>query len=47
MDLLAEAEIRGRTLHLKDIAIYPRSPGALDLGTREVVALRSQLAREA
>ena len=47
MDVAAEARVVGRTLHLKDIAVFPRGTDALSLGTREVAALRNQLAAEA
>lgn len=45
--MAAETVISGRTLHLKDIAIYPRGAAGLQLGPREVMALRNQLAAEA
>ena len=45
--MAAETVIDGRTLHLKDIAVYPKGAGSLQLGPREVMALRSQLAAEA
>jgi hypothetical protein len=47
LDVAAEAQVVGRTLHLKDIAVFPRGADALSLGTREVAALRNQLAAEA
>ena len=47
LDVAAEAQVVGRTLHLKDIAVFPRGAEALSLGTREVMALRTQLAAEA
>ena len=47
LDVAAEVRIQGGTLHLKDIAVYPRGAESLTLGPREVLALRNQLAREA
>jgi len=47
LEMAAETVIDGRTLHLKDIAVYPKGAGSLQLGPREVMALRSQLAAEA
>lgn len=47
VEIAAETVINGRTLHLKDIAVYPKGTDALSLGTREVMALRNQLAAEA
>jgi len=43
----AEAHVVGTTLHLKDIAVFPRGTDALTLGLREVASLRNQLAAEA
>jgi hypothetical protein len=47
LDVAAETQVIGRTLHLKDIAVFPRGTKALNLGTREVAALRNQLSQEA
>jgi RHS repeat-associated protein len=47
LDVAAEVQVVDRTLHLKDIAVFPRGADALSLGTREVMALGSQLAAEA
>jgi hypothetical protein len=47
LDVAAEALIVGNTLHLKDIAVFPRGSGKVDLGMREMLALRTQLAQEA
>jgi hypothetical protein len=47
LDVAAEAQVVGQTLHLKDIAVFPRGADALNLGTREVMALHNQLAQEA
>jgi RHS repeat-associated protein len=47
LDVAAQAQVVDRTLHLKDIAIFPRGTEPLKLGTREVAALRNQLAQEA
>jgi hypothetical protein len=46
-DVAAEVRMQGGTLHLKDIAVYPRGAERLTLGPREVLTLRNQLAREA
>ena len=45
--MLAEVVIQEKTLHLKDAAVYPRGSGRLELGVREMMALRDQLAQEA
>jgi hypothetical protein len=47
IEMAAETVIDGRTLHLKDIAVYPRGAKAFELGTREIMALRDQLAAQA
>ena len=47
IEMLAEVDIAGTTLHLKDIAIYPKGAGQARLGARQVMALRDQLAGEA
>lgn len=47
LDVAAEAQIVGKTLHLKDIAVFPRGAETLAIGTREAVAIRNQLAKEA
>jgi hypothetical protein len=47
LDVAAEVQVVGQTLHLKDIAVFPRGTEVLSLGTREVAALRNQLAQEA
>jgi len=47
VEMAAETVINGRTLHLKDIAVYPRGAEAFELGTREVMTLRNQLAAQA
>ena len=47
LDMAAEVQISGRTLHLKDVAVFPRGAESLSLGTREIAALRNQLADEA
>jgi RHS repeat-associated protein len=47
IEMAAEAVIDGSTLHLKEIAVYPRGAEAFELGTREVIALRNQLAAQA
>ena len=45
--MAAEVVMSGKTLHLKDIAIFPRGAESLSIGAREVAALRNQLAAEA
>lgn len=44
--MAAEAIINGRSLHLKDIAVFPKGAEKLDIGMREVLKLRGQLADE-
>jgi RHS repeat-associated protein len=46
VEMAAEAIINGRSLHLKDIAVFPRGAESLDIGMREVLRLRGQLADE-
>lgn len=45
--LLAEVEVNGTTLHLKDLVIYGQGQTPLTGLTREVLAARSQLMKEA
>jgi hypothetical protein len=47
VDVLAETSAQGATLHLKDIAIYPRTTGSVRLGTKTVLRLRRKLLEEA
>lgn len=47
MDLAAEVQISGRSLHLKDVSVFPRNVDKLSLGAREVATLCNQLAAEA
>ncbi len=47
VDLAAEVQISGRSLHLKDVAVFPRGTDRLSVGAREVIAIRNQLAQEA
>jgi RHS repeat-associated protein len=47
VEMAAEAVVQGETLHLRDIAVFPRGAQRLQLGTQEVLAMRQQLAREA
>jgi RHS repeat-associated protein len=47
LEIAAEAGVQGKTLLLKDIAVYPRGAEKLALGTKEVLQLAGQLAREA
>lgn len=42
--ILAEASKAGQALNLDDIAIFPTNGGNLNLGTKEVLALKTQLA---
>ncbi|KPA13932.1 hypothetical protein MHK_005848 [Candidatus Magnetomorum sp. HK-1] len=43
VDIAAELEIDGKTLHLKDLIIYPRGKTILTGLTREFLSLRTQL----
>ena len=45
--MVAEVVTNGRTLHLKDIAVFPRGAESFSLGAGEVATLRNQLAAEA
>ncbi|MDX2226295.1 MAG: hypothetical protein SFY92_04255 [Verrucomicrobiae bacterium] len=47
VEMAAETVINGKSLHLKDIAVYPRGATSFEIGTREVLALRNQLAEQA
>jgi RHS repeat-associated protein len=47
LEMAAEVAIEGTTLHLKDIAVYPRNADSFKLGTREMISLRNQLAAAA
>jgi hypothetical protein len=47
LDVGAQANIVGRTLHLEGIAVYPRGAKAFNLGMREMLKVRAQLAAEA
>jgi hypothetical protein len=47
LEMAAEVVIKGKMLHLKDIAVFPLGRESLSLGVREVVSLRNQLAAEA
>jgi hypothetical protein len=44
VSLLAETEITGTKLHLKDVAIYPSNAGSLNVGVRDVIRVRDVLA---
>ncbi len=46
VEMAAEAIINGRSLHLKDIAVFPKGAEKLDIGLKEVMRLRGQLADE-
>lgn len=46
--MLAHAQIeKGRILHLKDIAVYPRGAKHFELGIKEAARLRSELVKDA
>jgi hypothetical protein len=47
IEMLAEVDLAGTTLHLKDVAVYPKGADQVRLGTRQVIELRNQLADEA
>ncbi|MCO5068798.1 MAG: hypothetical protein M9910_08995 [Kiritimatiellae bacterium] len=47
LEMAAETVIEGKVLHLKDIAIFPKGAESFELGAKEVMALRAQLAAEA
>lgn len=47
IELLAEPIAEGETLHLKDIAVYPRAADTADIGTRAVRMIRNRLATRA
>ena len=47
VELAAEAVVEGKQLHLKDIAVFPKAAGKLNVGAGEVRAMRQQLAEEA
>lgn len=47
IELLAEPIAEGETLHLKDIAVYPRAADTADIGTRAVRTIRNRLATQA
>jgi RHS repeat-associated protein len=47
VEFAAEARIAGTTLHLKDIAIYPRGAEKFDIGIGEVLVMRSELVAQA
>lgn len=43
IELLAEPIAKGETLHLRDIAVYPRATDTADIGARAVLTIRNQL----
>lgn len=45
VEMAAEAIINGRSLHLKDIAVFPKAAESLDIGMREVLRLRGATCR--
>lgn len=47
IEMAAEIAIKGKQLHLKDIAIYPKGEKILNMGTKAMVALKDVLAKEA
>jgi hypothetical protein len=47
VDFAAEARIVGATLHLKDIAVYPRGATKFQIGMGEVLVMRSELVTQA
>ena len=47
LELLADAHPEGTTLHLKDIAVYPRGAKKIALGMRELFRLKNELTAEA
>lgn len=47
IELLAEPIVEGKTLHLKDIAVYPRATDTADIGARAVLTIRNQLTERA
>ena len=47
IDVLYDLQIEGKTLHLKDIVIYPRQAQPLKGVLRELLAARAQIARYA
>jgi hypothetical protein len=44
--ILAEVGVEGKVLHLKDVSIYPRGVSKIEIGAREVMAMRDQLLDE-
>lgn len=46
VEIAAEAIINGRTLHLKDIAVFPKGAEQPNIGKKEVLTLRGRLADE-
>jgi len=47
VEMLANARKDGSTLHLADIAVYPRGAKKLELGMRDLLLLKNQLLSEA
>ena len=45
--MLAELVVEGKTVHLKDIAIYPQGAKHLDVGTSEMMTTFRELGQEA
>jgi hypothetical protein len=43
IELLGEPIAEGETLHLKEIAVYPRATDTADIGARAVLTIRNQL----
>ena len=46
VELLADAHPEGRTLHLKDIVVYPAGAKKIELGMRDLLKFRKQLVAE-
>jgi hypothetical protein len=47
VEVAAEVVIEGKTLHLKDIAVYPRGSERIDVGMRDMVNIARQAGQEA
>jgi hypothetical protein len=47
VDVLAEVEVEGTTLHFKDIAVYPRDVEKIPPGSGAVRSAMNELAEEA
>jgi RHS repeat-associated protein len=47
VEMLAEAVVSGKTLHLKDVAVYPKGARVLEVGTKGMLELLQMLKVEA